>query len=170
VNYRDGYGLHASSGIMFNHESPLRGAEFVSRKITSEVARIRLGVADKLRLGNLDAMRDWGHARDFVRAMWLMLQQGRAGDYVIATGRAVSVRYLCQTAFECVGLRMEDHVVVDPGLVRSAEVSILRGDPTKAREQLGWEPTMTLEAMIHEMVEADLRRWAGKGANAAIAA
>lgn len=170
VNYREGYGLHTSSGIMFNHESPLRGAEFVSRKITSQVARIRLGLADRLTLGNLDAMRDWGDARDFVRAMWLMLQQPSPGDYVVATGRAVSVRHLCQTAFRCVGLHMEDHVVVDPGLVRPAEVSVLRGDASKARRCLGWQPTIVLEDMIQEMVEADLRRWADKGADAALAA
>jgi GDPmannose 4,6-dehydratase len=158
VNYRESFGLHASNGILFNHESPLRGIEFVTRKVSDGVARIKLGLQDTLRLGNLDARRDWGHARDFVRATWLMLQQDRPDDYVIATGRTRTVREMCHVAFAYVGLDMNAHVVVDPDLFRPAEVDVLHGDPTKARQQLGWEPTISFEEMIHEMVEADLRR------------
>jgi GDPmannose 4,6-dehydratase len=136
----------------------LRGIEFVTRKVTDGVARIKLGFAKELRLGNIDAKRDWGHARDYVRAMWLMLQQEKADDYVIATGRSVSVRDMCRIAFDHVGLDMEKHVVVDPGLYRPAEVDVLLGDATKARQMLGWRPEITLEEMIREMVDADLSR------------
>lgn len=158
VNYRESFNLHASSGILFNHESPLRGIEFVTRKVTDGVARIKLGLEKELRLGNIDAKRDWGHARDYVEAMWLMLQQEVADDYVVATGRTVTVRDMCQTAFDHVGLRMDDHLVIDPELFRPAEVDVLLGNPTKAREKLGWQATTTLEEMIVEMVEADLQR------------
>jgi GDPmannose 4,6-dehydratase len=158
VNYRESLGLHASSGIMFNHESPLRRIEFVTRKVTDGVARIKLGLKNELRLGNIDAKRDWGHARDYVRAMWLMLQQNVADDYVIATGRSTSVKEMCRIAFEYVGLNMNDHVVIDPALFRPAEVEVFLGDSTKARHNLGWEPLVSLEEMIFEMVESDLKR------------
>ena len=158
VNYRESFGLHASSGILFNHESPLRGIEFVTRKVTDGVARIKLGLADQLQLGNLEAKRDWGHARDYVRAMWLMLQQDAADDYVIATGRTSSIRDLCRIAFGHAGLRYEDHVVVSNSLIRPAEVDVLLGDPAKARARLGWEPEVALEGLVAEMVEADLAR------------
>ena len=158
VNYRESFGLHASSGILFNHESPLRGIEFVTRKITDGVARVRLGLLDKLALGNLEAKRDWGHARDYVRAMWLMLQQDAADDYVVATGRSVSVREFCDMAFDHVGLKMEDHVVVDNRYLRPAEVDVLIGNPAKAKEKLGWVPETTLEQLVMEMVEADIQR------------
>jgi GDPmannose 4,6-dehydratase len=158
VNYRESFGLHASSGILFNHESPLRGIEFVTRKVTDGVARIKLGLAMELRLGNIDAQRDWGHARDYVQAMWLMLQQETPDDYVVATGRSVTVRDMCRIAFSHVGLSMDDHLVIDPDLFRPAEVDVLLGDAGKARERLGWQPTVTLEAMIEEMVDADLER------------
>lgn len=158
INYRESFGLHASSGILFNHESPLRGIEFVTRKVTDGVARIKLGLATELPMGNLDATRDWGHARDYVRAMWLMLQQATPGDYVVATGRAVSVRDMCRIAFAHVGLDYEAFVKVDPRFLRPAEVDTLLGDASRAREVLGWEPTVTLEEMIAEMVEADLAR------------
>ncbi|MDE2488910.1 MAG: GDP-mannose 4,6-dehydratase, partial [Alphaproteobacteria bacterium] len=158
VNYRESYALFACSGILFNHESPRRGLEFVTRKVSDGVARIKLGLADKLRLGNLDAERDWGHTRDYVRAMWLMLQQETPDDYVIASGRTTSVRDMARMAFAHAGLRMEDHVEVDPGLFRPAEVERLIGNPAKARERLGWEATTSVEEMISEMVDADLRR------------
>jgi GDPmannose 4,6-dehydratase len=158
VNYRESYGLHASSGILFNHESPLRGVEFVSRKITCAVARIKLGLQQKLRLGNLDARRDWGHARDYVRAMWLMLQQDRPADYVIATGTARSVREFCGLAFTCAGLEADDFVEVDRGVLGPADIGALTGDATKAKAKLGWEPTIGFAEMVQEMVEADLRR------------
>lgn len=158
VNYRESFGLHCSSGILFNHESPLRGIEFVTRKVTDGVARIKLGIEKELRLGNIDAKRDWGHARDYVRAMWLMLQQDQPDDYVVATGRTVTVREMCRIAFEHVGLKMEDHLVIDPAFYRPAEVDVLFGDPAKAKRVLGWEPTVSLEEMIVEMVEFDLRR------------
>lgn len=158
VNYRESFGMHASSGILFNHESPLRGIEFVTRKVTDGVARIKLGLARELRMGNLDARRDWGHARDYVRAMWLMLQQPGPKDYVVATGRTASVQEMCGIAFRCVGLHWEDHVRVDEGLFRPAEVDCLQGDAGRARAELGWVPTTTLEDLIAEMVEADLRR------------
>jgi GDPmannose 4,6-dehydratase len=158
VNYRESFGIHASSGILFNHESPLRGIEFVSRKITDGVARIALGLARELRLGNIDAKRDWGHAQDYVRAMWLMLQQDRPDDYVIATGRTTTVRDMCRIAFDHVGLKADDHVVIDKALFRPAEVDVLLGDPTKARETLGWTAKVSLEEMIREMIDADLAR------------
>jgi GDPmannose 4,6-dehydratase len=158
VNYRESFGLHASSGILFNHESPLRGIEFVTRKVTDGVARIKLGKAKELRLGNIDAKRDWGHARDYVRAMWLMLQQDEPDDYVVATGRTTTVRDMCRIAFAHVGLDFEKHVVVDPAFYRPAEVDVLLGDSTKARAVLGWEPTISLEELIQEMVDADIER------------
>ena len=158
VNYRESFGLHASSGILFNHESPLRGLEFVTRKVTDGVARIKLGLAHDLRLGNIDAKRDWGHAADYVRAMWLMLQQDEPDDYVVATGLTTSVRDMCAIAFAHVGLRPEAHLVVDPQLFRPAEVDVLLGNPAKARSKLSWQPEIDLPAMIAEMVDADLRR------------
>ncbi len=158
VNYRESFGLHASSGILFNHESPLRGLEFVTRKVTDGAARIKLGLADVLEMGNLDATRDWGHARDYVDAMWRMLQQDVADDYVVATGRTIAVRELCRQAFTQVGLNYEDHVRVAEQFMRPAEVDVLLGDPSKAREKLGWTPSTTFEDMIAEMVEADLVR------------
>lgn len=158
VNYRESFALHASSGILFNHESPLRGIEFVTRKITDGVSRIKLGIQDTLALGNLDAMRDWGHARDYVKAMWLMLQQDKPGDYVVATGRAASVRDFCELAFARVGLSMMDHVVVDERFLRPAEVDLLLGDATKAKKILGWVAETTLEQLVSEMVDADLER------------
>lgn len=158
INYRESFGLHASSGILFNHESPLRGIEFVTRKVTDGVARIKLGVEKELRLGNIDAKRDWGHSKDYVRAMWLMLQQDKPDDYVVATGRTTTVRDMCKIAFEHVGLKMDDHLVIDPELFRPAEVDILLGNPGKAKAKLGWEPKISLEEMIREMVDADLKR------------
>ena len=158
VNYRESFGLHASSGILFNHESPLRGIEFVTRKVTDGVARIKLGLATELPLGNLDAKRDWGHARDYVRAMHLMLQQDQADDYVIATGVTTSIRDLCQAAFAHVGLNYEDHVRQDPRFMRPAEVDVLLGDSGKARQRLGWTPEVPLNDMVAEMVDADLVR------------
>ena len=158
VNYRESFGMHASSGILFNHESPLRGIEFVTRKVTDGVARIKLGLATELSLGNLNAMRDWGHARDYVQAMWLMLQQEQADDYVIATGRTTSIRDLCTIAFNHVGLVADDHVTTRTDLIRPAEVDVLLGDASKARQVLGWVPATPLETMIAEMVEADLAR------------
>jgi len=158
INYRESFGLHASSGILFNHESPLRGREFVTRKVTDAVARIKLGMANELRLGNIDSTRDWGHARDYVRAMWLMLQQDAPGDYVIATGRTVSIRQMVSIAFEYVGLNPDDFVKIDPQLFRPSEVDVLLGDASLAQQKLGWEPVITLEEMIHEMVDADVAR------------
>ncbi len=161
VNYRESHGLHASSGLLFNHESPLRGIEFVTRKITDAVARIRLGHQRELRLGNLDARRDWGFAGDYVDAMWRMLQQPQPDDYVVATGRTVSVREFCALAFGQVGLRYEDHVVVDPAFLRPAEVDVLLGNPEKAHRVLGWKADTSLEALVAMMVERDLERLAG---------
>ncbi|MGW8192444.1 GDP-mannose 4,6-dehydratase [Sphingomonas hankookensis] len=158
VNYRESFGMHASSGILFNHESPLRGREFVTRKVTDGVARIKLSLASELRLGNIDAKRDWGHARDYVKAMWLMLQQDKADDYVVATGRTTTVRDMCRIACEHAGIDMEQHIVIDPALFRPAEVDVLLGDAGKAREALGWEAETSLEDMICEMVDADLER------------
>lgn len=158
VNYRESFGMHASSGILFNHESPLRGIEFVTRKVTDGVARIKLGLSRELRLGNIDAKRDWGHSRDYVKAMWMMLQQDVPDDYVIATGRTVTVRDMCKIAFDHVGLSMDKHLVIDPELFRPAEVDVLLGNPAKAKAKLGWEPEVTLEEMIIEMVDADLVR------------
>jgi len=158
VNYRESFGLFACSGILFNHESPRRGIEFVTRKVTDGVARIKLGVQHTLRMGNLDARRDWGFAGDYVKAMWLMLQQETPDDYVISTGETRTVRELLQTAFAAVGLRYEDHVVVDPKLFRPAEVDLLLGDCGKAKRQLGWKPEVSFEEMIGMMVESDLRK------------
>jgi GDPmannose 4,6-dehydratase len=158
VNYRESFGLHASSGILFNHESPLRGIEFVTRKVSDGVARIKLGLANELRLGNLDARRDWGHARDYVQAMWLMLQQDQPDDYVIATGRTTSIRDFCQLAFAHVGLDWQEYVRVGADLLRPAEVDVLLGDASKAHRQLGWQATVPLEQLVAEMVEADLAR------------
>jgi GDPmannose 4,6-dehydratase len=158
VNYRESYGLYATGGILFNHESPRRGLEFVTRKISDGVARIKLGLADKLTLGNLDAKRDWGFAGDYVRAMWLMLQQPTADDYVVATGSTHSVREFCEAAFSRVGLDYRDHVATDPALVRPAEVDLLVGDASKARQQLGWEPTVGFQELVEMMVDADVDR------------
>ena len=158
VNYRESHGLHASSGILFNHESPLRGVEFVTRKITDCVARIKLGKQQKLVLGNLDARRDWGFAGDYVEAMWLMLQQEKPEDYVIATGVTTTVREFCRLAFEYVGLDYEKHVEVDPRFFRPAEVDVLLGNPTKAAHKLGWKPHTELKALVAMMVDADVKR------------
>lgn len=166
VNYRESFGMHASSGILFNHESPLRGVEFVTRKVTDGVARIKLGIAEELRLGNIDAKRDWGHARDYVHAMWLMLQQDVADDYVVATGITTSVREMCQIAFNHVGLAMDNYLVIDPILFRPSEVDVLLGDPAKAQSRLGWRAETSLEDMICEMVDADIRRLGVKHASA----
>jgi len=156
VNYRESYGLHASSGILFNHESPRRGLEFVTRKITYGVARIKHGLAEKLPLGTLDAERDWGFAGDYVDAMWRMLQRDEPGDYVVATGVTTSVRRFCELAFSAAGLDYEEHVVQDPRFMRPAEVDLLIGDGTKARTDLGWMPNTTIEQLVQMMVEADL--------------
>jgi len=158
VNYRESFGMHASSGILFNHESPLRGIEFVTRKITDGVARIKLGLASELVLGNLDAMRDWGHARDYVQAMWLMLQQDTPDDYVIATGRTVAIRDFCAMAFGQAGLDWQKHVRTSAAFMRPAEVDVLLGDAGKARDILGWQAETSLEDLAAEMVEADLAR------------
>jgi GDPmannose 4,6-dehydratase len=158
VNYRESYDLFAVSGILFNHESPRRGLEFVTRKVTDGAARIALGLATELRMGNLDAERDWGFAGDYVRAMWLMLQQDLPDDYVIATGISNSVRRLCEIAFGRVGLDYREYVVVDPHLYRPAEVDHLRGDASKARRVLGWEPAVGFEDLVEMMVDADLVR------------
>ncbi|MGD0109312.1 MAG: GDP-mannose 4,6-dehydratase [Rhodopila sp.] len=158
VNYRESFGLYASSGILFNHESPLRGIEFVTRKVTDGAARIKLGLAKELPMGNLDAKRDWGHARDYVKAMHLMLQQDIAEDYVVATGRTTTVREMCRMAFAQVGLNYEDHVKIDSRFLRPAEVDVLLGDATKAHTKLGWKAETTFEALIAEMVDADLKR------------
>jgi GDPmannose 4,6-dehydratase len=158
VNYRESYGLFASSGILFNHESPRRGPEFVTRKITDAVARIKLGLASEVRLGNLDARRDWGFAGDYVRAIWLMLQQREPKDYVIATGQAHSVQEFVDLAFAHAGLDPKQHVVVDPALIRPAEVDHLVGDPTRARAELEWEPRVSFRELVEMMVDADLAR------------
>ncbi|WP_435656769.1 GDP-mannose 4,6-dehydratase [Brucella pituitosa] len=158
VNYRESFNLHASSGILFNHESPLRGIEFVTRKVTDGVARIKLGLTNELRLGNIDAKRDWGHSKDYVRAMWMMLQQDIADDYVVATGRTTTVRDMCKIAFAHAGLDLERHLVIDPELFRPAEVEVLLGNPEKAKKAFGWTPTISLEEMIVEMVDADIQR------------
>lgn len=158
VNYRESYGIHASSGILFNHESPLRSVEFVTRKITLGAARIKHGLQSELRLGNLEAKRDWGYAREYVEAMHLMLQQPEPDDYVIATGETHSVKEFVEAAFEAAGLSWERYVVTDPAFLRPAEVDLLLGDTTKAREKLGWSPKITFEELISLMVEADLRR------------
>ncbi|GIP36202.1 GDP-mannose 4,6-dehydratase [Paenibacillus sp. J2TS4] len=158
VNYRESFDIFACSGILFNHESPLRGIEFVTRKVTDAVARIKCGKQKELRLGNIDARRDWGYAGDYVKAMWLMIQQDKPEDYVIATGTTTTVREMCQIAFEYAGLNMEDHLVIDPELYRPAEVDILQGNPAKARERLGWRAETPLRELIRMMVDADLQR------------
>jgi GDPmannose 4,6-dehydratase len=162
VNYRESYDLFACSGILFNHESPRRGLEFVTRKISNAVAKIKLGQADELRLGNLDAKRDWGFAGDYVRAMWLMLQQDAPDDYVVSTGRTHSVREFCEVAFGHVGLDYEDHVVIDEAFFRPAEVDLLVGDAAKAHSQLGWEPEVSFEDLVVMMVDADMDLLSGK--------
>ena len=164
VNYRESYGLHASSGILFNHESPRRGLEFLPRKVAFSAAAIKLGMQEKVKLGNLDARRDWGYAPDYVRAMWLMLQQDAPDDYVVATGKTHSVRELCDLAFSHLGLRWEDHVEVDEQLLRPAEVDLLIGDPKKARTVLGWEPEVGFEDLVRMMVDADLKALRTAGA------
>jgi GDPmannose 4,6-dehydratase len=158
VNYRESFNMHASSGILFNHESPLRGIEFVTRKVTDAVARIKLGVQQELRLGNIDAKRDWGFAGDYVEAMWLMLQQEKPDDYVVATGKTTTVRDMCKIAFEHVGLNYEEYVVIDPKFYRPAEVDVLLGNPDKANKVLGWEAKTSLQRLITMMVDADLNR------------
>jgi GDPmannose 4,6-dehydratase len=163
VNYRESYGLFAVSGILFNHESPRRGREFVTRKITDAVARIKLGLARELRLGNLDAQRDWGFAGDYVRAMWLMLQQDEPEDYVISTGRTHSVREFLEIAFDHVALHWQDYVVQDDRFMRPAEVDQLVGDSTKAHQQLGWRPTVSFEDLVRTMVDADMEALYGLG-------
>jgi GDPmannose 4,6-dehydratase len=163
VNYRESYGLFACSGILFNHESPRRGLEFVTRKVTDAVARIKLGLAKELRMGNLDARRDWGYAPDYVRAMWLMLQQPEADDFVVATGRTHSVDQLVEIAFSHVGLNWRDHIVLDPKFIRPAEVDMLTGDASKARAILGWEPEVSFEQLVRIMVDADLARLTRNG-------
>jgi GDPmannose 4,6-dehydratase len=160
VNYRESYGLYAAAGILFNHESPRRGLEFVTRKISDGVARIKLGLADELRLGNLHAERDWGYAGDYVEAMWLMLQQDEPDDYVVATGKTHSVRDFFEVAFTHVGLDHDRYVTSDPAFLRPAEVDQLVGDPSKAREQLGWEPRHSFRDLVEMMVDADLERLA----------
>src|SRR5687768_8704311 len=164
VNYRESYDLFAVSGILFNHESPRRGLEFVTRKVTHGVARIKLGMADSVALGNMDACRDWGFAGDYVRAMWLMLQQPTADDYVIASGISHSVQNLVEVAFGHVGLDWQQYVRIDPAFLRPAEVDHLIGDPARAKASLGWEPTVTFEGLVGMMVEADLERLAGAAA------
>lgn len=158
VNYRESYGIHASSGILFNHESPRRGLEFVTRKITDGAARIKLGLQDKLALGNLDARRDWGFAGDYVRAMWLMLQQKEPDNFVIATGRTHSVQEFVKLAFGRLNLDYKEHVITDPRFVRPAEVDILQGDNSYAKKKLGWEPEVSFEGLVNMMVDADMER------------
>ena len=162
VNYRESYNLFACSGILFNHESPRRGKEFVTRKITDAVARIKLGNQKELRMGNLDAKRDWGFAGDYVRAMWLMLQQDKADDFVVASGETHSVRKFLEIAFSHVGLNYEDYVVIDPEFIRPAEVELLLGNPAKAKQKLGWQPKVSFEQLVTRMVDADLDRQMGK--------
>ena len=158
VNYRESFGMHASSGILFNHESPLRGIEFVTRKVTDGVARIKLGLADKLLLGNREACRDWGFSGDYVRAMWLMLQQDEPDDYVIATNEAHSVQELVEVAFAHAGLDWQKYVGVDERFLRPAEVDHLIGNPIKAKQQLGWEPSVDFKGLVTMMVDADVAR------------
>ncbi|QDU20025.1 GDP-mannose 4,6-dehydratase [Urbifossiella limnaea] len=162
INYRESYNMYCCSGILFNHESERRGREFVTRKVTDGVARIKLGMAKELRLGNLDSKRDWGFAGDYVRAMWLMLQQDTPDDYVIATGETHTVKRLVELAFAAAGLNWENHVVIDPAFVRPAEVDLLIGDPAKAKAKLGWKPEVTFEQLVERMVKADLARLQGQ--------
>jgi GDPmannose 4,6-dehydratase len=170
VNARESYNLFACSGILFNHESPRRGIEFVTRRVSHNVARIKLGMQAKFRMGNLDVERDWGFAGDYVRAMWMMLQQDTPDDYVIATGLPHSVRHLVELAFAHVGLDYRQYVEIDPNLLRPAEVYHLRGDYTKARQRLGWEPTMSFEQLVANMVETDISLLAKTASNAAVSA
>lgn len=163
MNYREAYNLFTLSGILYNHESPRRGYEFVTRKITSNIAKIKYGKVDKLRLGNLDAKRDWGHARDYVEAMWLMLNQPNPDDYVVATGQTQSVREFCELAFNIAGMDYKDYVVVDPLLFRPAEVKVLLGNAGKAKKVLRWSPKTTFQQLVEEMVESDLRVEKNKG-------
>jgi GDPmannose 4,6-dehydratase len=158
INYRESHSMHASSGILFNHESPLRGIEFVTRKVTHAVASIKRGKQKELRLGNIDVKRDWGFAGDYVEAMWLMMQQAQADDYVVATGHTTTVRDMCEIAFRHVDLDYRDHVVIDPAFFRPAEVDVLLGNPGKAQRNLGWTPKTSLQDLMAMMVEADLRR------------
>lgn len=158
VNYRESYDMFACCGILFNHESPRRGLEFVTRKVSHGAAKIKLGLQEELKIGNLDSQRDWGYAKEYVKAMWLMLQQDEPGDYVVGTGKAHTVRKLLQIAFSCVGLNWEDHVVIDENLIRPAEVNRLLGDASKAREKLCWRPGVSFEELIGMMVESDLRK------------
>ena len=159
VNYRESYDLFATSGILFNHESPRRGLEFVTRKVTNAAARIKLGLDKELRMGNLEARRDWGFAGDYVEAMWLMLQQDAPDDYVVATGETQTVQALVEVAFERVGLEWQKYVVQDPAFYRPAEVDLLVGDPAKAREKLGWTPKVTFRQLVEMMVDSDVARW-----------
>jgi GDPmannose 4,6-dehydratase len=172
VNYRESYGLYACSSICFNHESPRRGSEFVTRKVTQTVAKIKLGVADKLKMGNIDAQRDWGFAGDYIRAMWLMLQQPHADDYVIATGETHSVQELLELAFSRAGLDWKKYVEIDPKLVRPAEVDYLCGDASKAKKVLGWTPQVNFKQLVEMMVDADLNQLkqtlVGRTANAGV--
>jgi GDPmannose 4,6-dehydratase len=158
INYRESFNIFGCSGILFNHESPLRGIEFVTRKVTDGVARIKHGLQDKLALGNIDAKRDWGFSGDYVEAMWMMLQQDAPDDYVVATGRTTTVRDMCRIAFDHVGLNYEDYVVQDPRFYRPAEVDLLLGNPAKAKAKLGWEAKTSLEELITMMVDADMKR------------
>ena len=158
INYRESFGIFGCSGILFNHESPLRGIEFVTRKVTDAVARIKLGIQDRLELGNIDAKRDWGFSGDYVKAMWAMLQQDKPDTYVIATGRTTTVRDMCKIAFEYVGLDYEKYVHINPKFYRPADVPLLLGNPAKAKKVLGWEAKTTLDELIHMMVDADLKR------------
>ena len=161
-NYREAYDLFALSGILFNHESPRRGAEFVTRKITSAAAKIKLGLDNEIRLGNLEAKRDWGHSRDYVKAMWLMLQQDNPDDYVIATGESHSVQEFLETAFAYLGLNYRDYLIIDNELYRPSEVNVLQGDASKARKKLGWAPTASFEELVKEMVDGDLQWYSPK--------
>ncbi|HYW12023.1 MAG TPA: GDP-mannose 4,6-dehydratase [Longimicrobium sp.] len=170
VNYRESYGMYAVSGILFNHESPRRGLEFVTRKVTDAAARIKLGLADELRLGNLDAQRDWGFAGDYVRAMWLMLQQDTPDDYVVATGETHTVQKLVETAFGALDLDWRPYVKLDPRFMRPAEVDLLVGDPSRAKNELGWEPLVGFDELIRMMVDADVERLRGAGRPALAAA
>ncbi|WP_217279801.1 GDP-mannose 4,6-dehydratase [Niallia circulans] len=158
INYRESYKMHTSCGILFNHESPLRGIEFVSRKITDAAARIKMGIQKELRLGNIEAKRDWGYAADYVEAMWLMLQQGSGDDYVISSGRTTTVRRLCEIAFSYLDLNYQDYVVIDPQYYRPAEVDVLLGDSSKARRKLNWRAKTELEQLVKVMVDADVQR------------
>jgi GDPmannose 4,6-dehydratase len=162
LNYREAYGMHCTNGILFNHESPRRGYEFVTRKITSSVARIKMGLQNELLLGNLDAQRDWGHAADYIRAMHTMVQSPEPGDYVVATGETHSVREFCQLAFDRADLDWAKYVRTDPRFYRPAEVELLMGDSSKARKELGWQPKYTFESLVREMVDADLAAAQGR--------